>query len=274
MGKIIREETKRGFKGIWIPAEIWESPLLTLQEKVFLVEIDSLDKSKGCFASNSYFATFFNVSKSRCTQVIKSLEDKKLLTIKLKRKGKQIIRRTLKVSGGVVNILNRGSKYPKEGSKYPKGILLRNSNNTFNKPKKDISPTQTKPTLLERNKQYLPLVKKLAKIIKKKKDITYTSEQLKSWANDFRQLEENNKVSLPRMKAVLKWYKKNIGGQYIPVIESGSSFRSKFTKLEDAIIRQERPIKTNNTPAPRNGYTSQEEMNDLKAYEKANTETL
>jgi hypothetical protein len=34
---------KRDFKGIWIPKEIWLNENLTLQEKVFLVEIESLD---------------------------------------------------------------------------------------------------------------------------------------------------------------------------------------------------------------------------------------
>ena len=33
----------RNFKGIWIPKEIWLAEDLTMQEKVMLVEIDSLD---------------------------------------------------------------------------------------------------------------------------------------------------------------------------------------------------------------------------------------
>ena len=32
-------EDKRAFRGIWIPKEIWLSKDLTLQEKVFIVEI-------------------------------------------------------------------------------------------------------------------------------------------------------------------------------------------------------------------------------------------
>lgn len=37
----------RDFKGVWIPKEIWLSTELTLQEKVMLVEIDSLDNEDG-----------------------------------------------------------------------------------------------------------------------------------------------------------------------------------------------------------------------------------
>ena len=32
----------RAFRGVWIPAEIWLSEAMTLQEKVMLVEINSL----------------------------------------------------------------------------------------------------------------------------------------------------------------------------------------------------------------------------------------
>ena len=49
-------EDKRAFRGIWIPKEIWLSKDLTLQEKVFIVEIDSLDNEKGCsFRQNKHF---------------------------------------------------------------------------------------------------------------------------------------------------------------------------------------------------------------------------
>ena len=71
---------KRKFKGIWIPAEVWESKTLTLQEKVFLVEIDSLDNENGCFANNNYFAKFFGLSTTRVSLVIGNLIDKGFVT--------------------------------------------------------------------------------------------------------------------------------------------------------------------------------------------------
>jgi|TARA_R100000482_G_scaffold124933_2_gene80061 DNA-binding MarR family transcriptional regulator len=66
----------RKFKGIWIPNYIWLSKNLTLQEKVFLVEIDSLDNNGGCYANNSYFGKFFGLSNTRVSLVIKSLIEK------------------------------------------------------------------------------------------------------------------------------------------------------------------------------------------------------
>ncbi len=67
---------ERDFKGIWIPKEIWLSEDLTLQEKVFLVEISSLDGNSGCYANNTYFSNFFGISTTRVSLVIKSLTEK------------------------------------------------------------------------------------------------------------------------------------------------------------------------------------------------------
>ena len=62
---------ERNFKGVWIPKEIWLTDELSLQEKVVLVEIDSLDdEEKGCYASNKYFADFFKLSNGRISQII------------------------------------------------------------------------------------------------------------------------------------------------------------------------------------------------------------
>ena len=91
--------TKRAFKGVWIPAEIWLNENLTVQEKIFLVEIDSLDNNDGCFANNNYFANFFKLSKNRCSEVIKKLEKKGLITISYTyvEGTKQIDKRIIKV---------------------------------------------------------------------------------------------------------------------------------------------------------------------------------
>ena len=90
---------ERNFKGIWIPKEIWESDELTLREKVFLVEIDSLDGDDGCYASNDHFAKFFGLSKNRCSEVINSLNHKGYITIRYlyKDKTKEIEKRIIKI---------------------------------------------------------------------------------------------------------------------------------------------------------------------------------
>ena len=93
------ERHERRFLGVWIPKEIWLSEELTLQEKAFLAEIQSLDNEDGCYASNGYFAKFFDLSKTRVSLVIKSLVEKEYVTseIQYKEGTKEILKRVLKV---------------------------------------------------------------------------------------------------------------------------------------------------------------------------------
>ena len=78
-------EKKRDFKGVWIDRGVWLARDLTLQEKVFLVEIDSLDNAKHCYASNDYFARFFGLSKKRVSVVIQALIKKEYLKSEIDR---------------------------------------------------------------------------------------------------------------------------------------------------------------------------------------------
>jgi DNA-binding MarR family transcriptional regulator len=107
---------ERGFKGVWIPAEVWLDTSLSIMEKLFLVEIDSLDNEDGCYASNAHFAEFFGVTKGRCTQVIKSLEKKGLVNITVHRDGKQITKRTIHLVNKLNTLVNK-LNYPSENIK-------------------------------------------------------------------------------------------------------------------------------------------------------------
>ena len=133
----------RDFKGVWIPKEVWLNPELKIMEKLFLVEIDSLDGAQGCFASNAHFAEFFDISKGRCTQIIKSLEAKGIIKIQLTRNGKQITKRTIKVVNKltrVVKKLNRGSEKTK--LPYLENAEGSNTSNSNTKRKAFTKPTR------------------------------------------------------------------------------------------------------------------------------------
>lgn len=90
---------ERGFKGIWIPKEIWLDKTLTLEEKVMLVEIDSLDCGDGCFAQNAYFADFFDLSKNRVCAIIRSLKDKGYIVVNIiyKSGSKEVEKRSMRM---------------------------------------------------------------------------------------------------------------------------------------------------------------------------------
>jgi hypothetical protein len=92
------------FKGIWIPAEIWQNKELNLMEKLFITRINSLDNDAGCFASNKYFAEFFQITPQRASQIINGLANKRYITIEYTKEGKEI-------KGRVLNIFDTGIKY-------------------------------------------------------------------------------------------------------------------------------------------------------------------
>lgn len=89
----------RSFRGVWVPAEIWLHKGLTLQEKMMLVEVDSLDNETGCFASNAHFAEFLGLSERQVQRLVKSLKDKGYIAIRYKYKpgSKEIESRSIRV---------------------------------------------------------------------------------------------------------------------------------------------------------------------------------
>ena len=119
--------------------------------------------------------------------------------------------------------------------KNPKGenIFLRTT-----KPNQTSSHEEKKkPSPKERNKSYLPFSNKLASIVQSNKNIKIDQSKINLWNDEIRKLVEGSGVDTVRLEKALDWYSYNIGGPYIPVIESGSALRNKFTKLEDAMKR-------------------------------------
>ncbi|EMF0078832.1 conserved phage C-terminal domain-containing protein [Enterococcus hirae] len=125
-------KANRGFKGIWIPASYWLDENLTIQEMLFLAEIDSLDiDEKGCYASNKHFSDFFGLTAGRCSQIITSLKDKGYIEVELVyNKKKDIKNRTIRV----VNKLNTPIKYSKGG--YLENCASSNTNNNMSSSEK------------------------------------------------------------------------------------------------------------------------------------------
>lgn len=122
----------RGFKGVWIPSYIWLDSKLSIQEMVFLVEIESLDVSdKGCFASNKHFSDFFGLTSGRCSQIISSLQEKGYVDISfVYGKNQEIEKRVIRV----LNKLNTPIKYSKGGYlENAKGSNTSLSNTNINK---------------------------------------------------------------------------------------------------------------------------------------------
>ena len=108
----------RSFRGVWIPRDIWLNEDLSITEKCFLAEIDSLGGSEeGCFASNQYFAEFFNLSKERARKIIGELNKKGYLEITLTYKED-----TKEVDQRIIKLIGYGHKQP-YGQNQPGGTV-------------------------------------------------------------------------------------------------------------------------------------------------------
>ena len=65
---------ERQFKGIWVPAEIWEDTNLTWNEKIVLMEIDSFTAAgKDCFISDEYIAGLVGCSPRTASSIVSKL---------------------------------------------------------------------------------------------------------------------------------------------------------------------------------------------------------
>jgi len=100
---------------------------------------------------------------------------------------------------------------------------------------------------------------RLYKIIKSHKNITYNTTK---WPDIIRRLRQVNKISKARIKEVIKWYSKHIGEEYVPVVESAKSFRDKFTRLEDAMIRYNKKYYPEDEEAQEDKYDEHGHMID------------
>lgn len=174
-------KANRGFKGIWIPAHYWLDANLTIQEMLFLAEIDSLDvDEKGCYASNKHFSDFFGLTTQRCSQVINSLKEKDYISIELIFGAeKQIEKRVIRV----VNKFDTPIKYSLRG--YQENV--KGSNTSFSNTKDILSSSEKIP--------YSEIISYLNQVTNKKYKVTQKWKDLiKARWNEGQRLEDFKKV--------------------------------------------------------------------------------
>lgn len=144
------QKTARSFTGVWIPKSIWFDKNLLMSEKLFYVEINSLDNEDSCYASNAYFAQFFDISKNRVSAIIGSLVKKGYIknTLIYKQGSKEIDKR-------ILSIVNTTHTYKKVGGilKNSKGITEYNNIDT-----KEVSIMGVKHSLKQLQIKYNPIL--------------------------------------------------------------------------------------------------------------------
>jgi DNA-binding transcriptional ArsR family regulator len=113
----------RAFRGIWFPAEVYEDERLNWTDRVLLMEINSLDNDRGCFASNDYFAKFLRVSDRTVRESLARLRDLGLVTQESFDGRERVLHTTMRYGSGQTGSLVPGR--PEENFHH---------NNTVNNP--------------------------------------------------------------------------------------------------------------------------------------------
>lgn len=195
---------ERDFKGIWIPKDVWISKDLTLQEKVFLVEISSLDNNDGCYASNGYFADFFGISKTRVSLVIKSLIDKGYITSKIiyKEGTKEILKRVLKES---YRPYLTKVKHPTQQKLKDNNTINNTFNNTYNSNGSFLAKTTPKKTILERKEDFKEKVKGFINDYDKQELINFYEYWSEAGDND-KKMKFEKQTSFDCNLRIKKWF--------------------------------------------------------------------
>lgn len=96
---------------------------------------------------------------------------------------------------------------------------------------KDIVHKESKESL------EVEVMDEVKEVVHKLKDILEENYQRefnpKCWYEQIRLMNTYDKISFENMLGALEWYKQNITDKYIPVIQSGKSFREKFVKIQE-----------------------------------------
>jgi len=82
----------------------------------------------------------------------------------------------------------------------------------------------------------------LMKLVTNKKNVRITPAQVISWARIMDKMVDGMGVDLDRQQSVMVELSRHYGEEMWPVVESGKSWKEKFTRIEDA-IRREKPAK-------------------------------
>ena len=71
---------EKGYKGLWIPAEILFDKRLTAMDKLLLAGLALLDNGEGCFATNGYLARVCGCNETKVSKAVAKLKNIDLIT--------------------------------------------------------------------------------------------------------------------------------------------------------------------------------------------------
>lgn len=156
---LLEENEKPSYFAI-IPADVRYDKDLTPMAKLLYGEITCLTQKNGyCWASNSYFAELYGMSKDRISKLISSLEKNGYITIEIIRnENKQIVQRIIRLTLSVKItepiVKNNETPIVKKDKDNITSIINNTSNNNINTSTEKPKKSNSKAPLFDRIKEY------------------------------------------------------------------------------------------------------------------------
>jgi hypothetical protein len=79
------------FTGVWIPAGVFQTTMVSITAKVVYGVVDALDNEDGCFASNAYLSRHLGLGERQIRNILGELEEAKLI-VRVEEGGRRVIR--------------------------------------------------------------------------------------------------------------------------------------------------------------------------------------
>lgn len=226
--------SQRDFKGVWIPKHIWLNKELGWTEKLLLVEIESLDRTHGCFATNEYFATFFGLSKDRISKMITALKRKGYISVQLLYKDgtKQIDKRIIHVLGDYADTSSHEhteatgeqTTPSRQAHLLPLGENSEENNTSFTNTKNNTR----KKRIYEEHEEPMVLAKYLYALIERNNPYA-RKPNFQLWANDIRLMHEIDNIDYRVIQNCIRWCQQD--NFWHKHILSAKKLREKFPTL-------------------------------------------
>lgn len=133
------EQVVRNFLGIWIPKELYLNNELSWTEKLLLIEIQSLQGTIGCFASNEYFAKFLDLSIGRIANIITHLKRLNYLLVKtIRNKARYLFVNVLNNQDLKVQFIDNSHQWEIQAVNSQKREFENHKNVNFNSRKREL----------------------------------------------------------------------------------------------------------------------------------------
>ena len=242
-----------------IPADVRYDKDLPPMAKLLYGEITCLTQKNGfCWATNSYFADLYGMSKDRISKLIGILEKKGYISVHVERNEKnEVVKRYIKLRVAEITIpsVENNENSPVKNNDSPIGKKDKENNINLNNTSMNNKKEEVSPAGGHAPKSIEPKAKELAELmylLHKQVDQKAKKPNIDSWAMDIEKINRLDGRSYDEIEKVIRWVKIP-GNFWFTNIMIAKKLRMQFSRL---FIEANKPQRNGNRlPMQNDVYT-------------------